>query len=475
MVRSRLSVLIAAALICVSFTGVAALEQPLSYDIHLAIDYDQGSFDGRCVVNYTNTTGEQLSELFFRLFANDPSLYGTASIQVSSISIQTASVPLLLFVDDTVLLVPLDAPLQPEEQVTVEFAFAGQTAFWSDSGSTGIEQTGYGLLTKSSSALTLTAFYPILAVHTDEGWSLDPSTGFGDTLMGYSADYTVLVTTDSGPIPVTSGKLVATSKREDGQTEYAFTASGARDFALVLIAENYTSKTAELDHATIRAWFATQGFITAERTIDMAVHAFDLYEDIVGPSPFDDIDLVEVPLQRAAGVEFSGLILVSAEYARYPKQLFFSIIIAHEMAHQWFYAGVGNDVSEHPWLDESFATYLSYEFLESYLGTDVAQAELAQWSRTYDSHRNRTHLAISSPKYAFPDSSTYGAFVYSGGATFLHALRTTLGADTFYRALQSYYSEFLHRIATPPDLFRIVESICDCQFDELLSEFRIMP
>jgi len=322
----------------------------------------------------------------------------------------------------------------------------------------------------------MTTFYPMLAVHSDKGWALDPSTGFGDTLMGDSADYTVLVTVQSGPTPVTSGKLVAADELGDEQTMYSFTASGARDFSLVLVEDDYQSQTAELGHATLRTWFATQAELTGGLTLDMASFAFDLYEELVGLSPFDEIDLVEVPLRRAAGVEFSGLILVSADCARNPEQLFFSIIIAHEMAHQWFYAGIGNDVSEHPWLDESFATYLSYEFLEGYSGADTAQAELAQWSGTYlAAQQGRADLAISSPRYAFPDSTTYSAFVYSGGATFLHALRDTLGADVFYQALQAYYGEFLHRIATPTDLFRILEDVCACELDDLLSEFRIMP
>ena len=32
-------------------------------------------------------------------------------------------------------------------------------------------------------------------------------------------------------------------------------------------------------------------------------------------------------------------------------------LAAHELAHQWFYALVGNDQARDPWLDEAFATY----------------------------------------------------------------------------------------------------------------------
>lgn len=476
MTQLRLYALTALVVICVVQGATAVLEQPLSYDITLTIDYDQGSFNGLCVINYTNPTGESLPELFFRLFANDSSLYGAASIHVDSVSVQTASMLFSLFVDDTVLMVPLNTPLQPEERVNIEFAFTGQTVLWPDPERVGSSQKGYGLLTKSASALTMTAFYPMLAVYTDGDWALDPSTGFGDALMGDSADYAVLITVQSGSTPVTSGKLIATSELEDKRKTYAFTASGARDFALVLVEANYQSKTIELNNATLRTWFTTQAELAGSSTIDMASFSFDLYERLIGPCPFDEIDLVEVPLRHAAGAEFSGLILVSSQYTRNAWQTFYSVIIAHEMAHQWFYAGVGNDVSEHPWLDEGFATYMSYEFLDAYSKTNVAQHELDQWRNVYlAAQQSRSDLAISSPQYAFPDSAIYSAFVYSGGATFLHALRTTLGDDTFYQALQTYYSQFLHRIATPTDLIQTFEHACSCSIADLLLEFRIMP
>jgi hypothetical protein len=377
--------------------------------------------------------------------------------------------------NDTVVLVPLDVPLLPDESVEVDIAFSGGTSTWPAGLQIGTHETGYGLLTKSESALTLTTFYPMIAVYSDEGWALDPSTGFGDTLMGDPADYSVRLTTRAGPMPVTSGELLAVNPEIDSTT-YDFVATNARDFSLVLVEQNYTPLTAELDDASIRTWFTTQAELAGQLAIDMAVFSFELFEDLIGPCPFREIDLVEVPLRSAAGVEFSGLILVSSLYTHDPRDIFFSIIISHEMAHQWFYAGIGNDVSEHPWLDESFATYLSYEFLDAYYHSATAGGQLTTWQVAYQAAlRDWDFLSIGSPRYAFPNSSVYSSFVYSGGALFLYDLRQELGDDAFYRSLQAYYSAMLYRMATPSDFARIFEEICSCQIDELLLTYRIMP
>jgi len=240
--------------------------------------------------------------------------------------------------------------------------------------------------------------------------------------------------------------------------------------------ENYIPSTTEIDDVIVRTWFTSRHQQAGLLANEMAVFSLQLFEELVGPSPFREIELVEVPLRSAAGVEFSGLILIGSQYAERPKDPFFSVIVSHEMGHQWFYAGVGNDVSEHPWLDESFATYLSYEFLGAYFNTAIAQRELDQWRSTYQiAQRDWSYLSVGSPKYAFPNSSIYSSFVYSGGATFLYDLRLELGDEAFYRGLQAYYHAMLHDVATPSDLISIFEESCSCQIDDLLSAYRIAP
>ena len=459
----------------VSLALSAAAQSTLQYDIDLTVDYDAGAFEDTAIVSYTNTTGIALSELFFRLYANDSGLYGTAFVQILGITIQTASVSYALYLNDTVVLVPLAEPLQPNEPIEVNIAFSGQASNWPPNLQVGSDDTGYGLLTKSESALTITTFYPMLAVYSDEGWVLDPGSGFGDILMGDTADYSVHLRTRAGPMPVTSGELTTVNPEIDSTT-YDFVAQNARDFSMALVDTNYTPMTGALADVIIRTWFTTQAEIAGQLALDMAVSSFELYEDLVGLCPFREIDLVEVPLRSAAGVEFSGLILVASQYSLQPRDLFFSIIVSHEMAHQWFYAGVGNDVSEHPWLDESFATYLSYEFLNSYYNTTTALGELNTWRLSYQrAAQDWEDLSISSPIYAFPNSSVYSSFVYSGGAIFLYELKQALGNEAFYRGLQGYYSEMRYHMAVPLDFIRIMGKACSCQIDDLLSIYRIMP
>ena len=453
----------------VSHLSIAAASP--HYSMSVVVDYATGAFTGDLRVEYRNTTGTELGELFFRLYPNAAGIYGNASVRVTETRVEGQTVETGMFVEDTVLFVPLAEPLPPDGQVTVTIAFDGRAEDWLAGAPS---PSAYGLLTRSAQALTLTAFYPILALYTEEGWSLDPVFEFGDALMSEASTYEVSLTIPAGIAPVTSG-ILSDEAQEDGSLTYRYSAEGARDFSVVLL-DGYEHREAVVDGVTLHVWFTPEKEHAAEITLNRASDALTLFSDLIGPIPYNEVDLVEVPMQHAAGVEFSGLILVSSAYAEDPDGTFYDIIVSHEMAHQWFYAGVGNDIIEDPWLDESLATYLSYLFLDAFVGSSVAAGTLENWERTYSrAQADNPDATIASPLYAFSRSSTYSAFVYSGGAVFVHAVRAAVGDEPFFAALASYYADNLGRIASPADLIAAFEASCECWITDLLSAFGLRP
>jgi len=446
---------------------------PIRYDLDVHVSFRNATFFGTETVLFANDTDIELTEVFFRLFANAQSIYGNAFLQIDSAEVNGSPIAATMLVENTVAMLPLPMPLAPGQTASLQLDFSGQASLWTSAAISRTPGSGYGILTKSQNALTLTSFYPVVAPYAAEGWSIDPVFGFGDALMADRTDYHVRLTVmDSGVFPVSTGIQQAAQPLESG-TRYFFEAPGVRDFSAVLLTHHF-DQTIQTDGYTIRSWFAPENQEAAGLCTEMAAFAYTQFRDLMGGAPTTKVELVEVPLQRAAGVEFDGLILVGASYAATPGNLFFSIIISHEMAHQWFYAGVGNDPIEHPWLDEGFATYLSNVFLSVYYDDATAAAERESWWAAYaNASANHPTLSIASPKYAFPDSSSYSRFVYSGAATFIHELRETMGETAFLQGLQDYYLGNLGSIAVPDDFFRAFESACSCSLSDLLSAYSI--
>lgn len=449
----RLCFLRAAPVALLVAVGLAASSAP-SYEIDLTVDWDAGTYAGTAHVVVANEGDEPLDELVFRLFANDRKIYGAASMRVPSAFCGQDELMVVDSPDPTVLSIIPPAPIDPGQTASLTLRFEG-TAGRSIAGIPG-ETAGYGILTKNAGSFVLTSFYPILAVHDDGEWQTFSTCGFGDALWSEASDYDVTVTAPTGVVPAATGTLVRSDVRTEN-TVHRFRAESARDFALVLMRGFQETELQSGSH-TFRSWFLPSEGGAAERTLRVASGAADTYERRIGPLQYDEVELVGVPLARAAGVEFTGLILLASSYAQHVFETFFDILVSHEMAHQWFYAAVGNDPARYPWLDEGPATYLSNVYLEENGLAAEAEGEVRRWQESYQ--RVRTfypHLTIAEPSCGYPRSDAYGDFAYEGAAWFLHSIRTLIGDDAFFEGFSRYYAESTGRIGAPEDLLSAFE------------------
>jgi len=450
-------------ILCVGLASAAAVAGP-RYDISLVVDFEEATFTATMRVAYTDQTPDRLSEVFFRLLPNGGGIYGDASIEVNDVSVNGRPVETGLTAGRTALRVPLLTPIEPGESVVIDLGFNGRAARLSASRS-----SGYGVFTKSGNALTLSAFYPIVSTYSEQGWDLSSVPKFGDALTSDYAAYDVTITTSPGLGVAASGTLIG-SNLEDDRATYRFAATGARDFSIVLVAD-YEMEEERSGKIIVRSWFLPSDRTASRIARRLAIEAIALYEGIVGDLPLSEIDLVEVPLREAAGVESSGVILISSEYAKRSEDPFYDVIVSHEVAHQWFYNTVGNDVIEDPWLDEGLVSYLSYIFLEQ-TRPSAADDQKRRWETAYEAARDKyDDLTVTGRLFDFPDASSYTSYVYSGGALLFDAIRTEIGDRAFFNGLSDYYRTNSGGIADPSNLIAAFERACGCHLDRLFAGF----
>ncbi|MDD5264266.1 MAG: M1 family metallopeptidase [Candidatus Bipolaricaulis sp.] len=452
------------ALLVASASASAAAEA--HYVLSLDVDYDAGTYEGTLTVTWENPASEPIQEVFFRLYPNAATLYAGASVEILDARVGDTPVDTALYVDDTVLWVPLPQPLSPAQTASVTLAFRGRASLRLDAPPPVTHE--YGILTKTPYALVLTSFYPLLAPYLAEGWALDPVGGIGDALFSEASSYEVTLRVDRRPTPIASGFLVDAAQDGDAVV-YRFLADHARDFSLVLVSDGRVPHGTSVDGLSVRVWFGPGHTTAANRALEQARAAVALDRDLIGPLPYDEIDIVEVPLQHIGGVELTGLILLSETYTVTPYDPFFDILVSHEVAHEWFYAAVGNDPVEAPWLDEGLATYLSNVFLAEIVSPTAAAAERDRWARSAAlASSAHPEIPVTAPLYDFPDSTTYSALAYSGAAYELEGIRRLIGDEAFFAALSSYYRTSLFSIATPLDLRQSLEAACGCAIDGAL-------
>lgn len=116
-------------------------------------------------------------------------------------------------------------------------------------------------------------------------------------------------------------------------------------------------------------------------------------------------------------------------------------IIAHELFHHWF----GDLVTCESWsnlpLNESFATYGEYMWLEHRHGQDEADKHGDEQMRQYFASIAQTGLLHMIRFYYDNKEDMFDAHSYNKGGRILHMLRKTIGDEAFFKGLNVYLEE----------------------------------
>lgn len=434
------------------------MQELTRYRIQLDVDLDALHVTGVQQVRYVNREDEPLSEIVLRLLPNTPGYGGTMAVE--GLALDGAPTAPQLSLGGSALAVPLPQPLAPGESVALELTYK---ATLPTDGSAGYAQYGY-----TDGVLALPNAYALIPVYDDEGWNVELAPGYGDATFSDVAFYEVQVTLPSEVVLATTGTTIERTDNRDGTTTYTSVSGPVRDFNLTASAR-YKSLRADVDGVRVTSYYmgSDEG---GQRALDHTVTALRIYERLIGAYPFNELDVMATPT-TAGGIEYPGLIVVADDL--YERQNdFFEWVIAHEVAHQWWYAMVGNDQLDEPWLDEALTQYTSLLYVEERYGELAAERTLGArfqdpYQRLLESDQD---MAVGLPVEAYTES-LYGAVVYGKGPLFFHALREQVGDEAFVEILRTYYERYRYQVAYPQDFLAVAEQVSGQELDALYAEW----
>jgi aminopeptidase N len=173
---------------------------------------------------------------------------------------------------------------------------------------------------------------------------------------------------------------------------------------------------------------AVGAFARQPRMMEVFAHRF-------GPYPFAGYtalvadDELEIPVE-AQGLSVFGTNHLGEDWEN-------ERLIAHELAHQWF----GNSLTlvdwRDIWLHEGFAAYAEWIWSED-SGRRTADEHARRWHRRLE--RLPQDLVLRDPGTA----KLFDDRVYKRGALTLHALRLSVGDDSFFRILREWTGAHRH-------------------------------
>ncbi|MFM8321354.1 MAG: M1 family aminopeptidase [Chloroflexota bacterium] len=439
--------------------SAADLPVTARYRIHLQVDPSGERFSGRQIVQVTNRQPAALDALYFRLLPNGGKSYGSGSLEVSEVRLGETRLQPALSQGDSVLEVPLPEPLAPGAALELDFSFTGQAAveFGGDH-----DNGGYGIYNLSDGVLSLANAYPILAVYDAGGWNLDPVSNIGDSVYSETAYYSVLACVPEGwRVAATGATLEGPYSVTGGLDCSRFESGPMRDFYLIAGRE-FDVLEEQVDGVNVRSYYLPGDEAAAAQTLETAAASLQVFNQRFGPYPFTELELVEAPMRYALGVEYPGVVLIAQDLYQETGAPEFPMTVAHEVAHQWWYSVVGNDVFDAPWLDEGLATYSSALYFEDAVNPQTARGYLDFWRSRVDSVKGTENDKPVAESLSFfeglDNSSAYSRIVYLKGAIFFDSLRKEIGDEAFFQALQQYYAARRFEVATAQDLLGAFET-----------------
>ncbi len=440
---------------------LAGLPGASVYHLDLTIASDLQTVDGAEEVLYTNTEAESLEQVALHLF---PNLLG-GEMTLSAVRIDGADASPFYGEGDGSIMIPLTPELDPGASTVIQIDFRVRVP--QDL------QVNYGVLAIASGVLAFAHGYPMIAVYDADGWNLDVPPPYGDITYADASFYLVRVHAPADLVLCGSGTEVSRTET-DGQQVVALAAGPARDFFLAASRE-YQVTTRAAGETTLRICAPYSSQERAERALDVAARALDVFGRLYADYPYTKLDIVATPT-LALGIEYPGafaltdwLLTPAEDFDNRPEDVWLESTTVHEAAHEWFYNLVGNDQLEDPWLDEALAQYATLQYYAEQYGENggagMRESFYGRWDRV-----GREPIPIGKPVAEY-DEVAYSAIVYGRGPLFFEALQQQLGESDFNSFLQKYTAAFSWEVAMPEDLQRMAEAECGCDLDDLFNEW----
>ncbi len=369
--------------------------------------------------------------------------------------------------DETVMVVPLDAAVEPGGTATIDVT-------WTAHVPRTFARTG-----AIGNFFFIAQWFPKLGVLLDEGWNCHQFHSGTEFFSDYGV-YDVSLAVPSGwPLGATG---VQRERRDNGDrtTTHRYYQEDVHDFAWTT-SPDYLERTARFEHPTLppvemRLLLQPEHADQAERHFDATRTTLKYYGEWYGAYPYGHITIIDPAYQSGAGgMEYPTLFTAGTRWLAPSRVTTPEGVTVHEAGHQFWYGIVGNNEFEDAWMDEGFNTfstaravaqvydpnYLALRYFGGFIPwvfRDVVINRETDGNRLSGYRRDAKSDAQSTPSYRyFP--TTGGSITYNKTGLWLNTLERWLGWPTLQRIMSTHFDTWKFRHPKPADYFDTVNAV----------------
>ena len=219
--------------------------------------------------------------------------------------------------------------------------------------------------------------------------------------------------------------------------------------------------------------------------LDVAKYVLHYYNDYFGiPYPLKKLDLIGLPDFEAGAMENFGAItyretdlLIDPKTATDGAKENVALVIAHEMAHQWFGDLVTMQWWDNLWLNEGFATWMENKPVAAmHPEWNIDQVVANSEDGTLNLDAQPTTRAIRA-KADTPDeiNQMFDGIAYGKASDVLLTVENYVGHDVFRKGVHSYLEAHLYANATAEDFWSAQTAASHKPVDKIMGSLVAQP
>jgi hypothetical protein len=360
----------------------------------------------------------------------------------------------------TALVVPLPAPVNPGETVTVEIQFAFRLPQ---------KQGRWG---QWKGVTFLCTWLPVLAVYDECGWHPTPFIPWHQPFFNEAAIYTARVKLPCDQTIACSAPVAGVKDLGDGCKLVEFAPTCLREWAF-LCSARYQEYVEWAGPVQIKCVALPEHEHYARLMAHWAAEALPVYNHWFGPYPYPQFTIAESYFGWN-GNECAGLVMIDERVFGMPHAAcnFIEYLISHEFCHQWWYNVVGTNGYCETWMDEGLATYFSNRLMDQKKGKNnslITYPRGLEWLPNIrrDTYRSYTLYGTIGRGEAGPtvqEMPKYGhlanllGMCYDRGCRVVGMIEDRLGEAAFFDFMRIVYARYQFRILRVADFQHELEA-----------------
>ncbi len=300
------------------------------------------------------------------------------------------------------------------------------------------------------------------------------------------ATFDISLTVDKGDNVISNTNVVSDTPQGTEKHVVTFTRTPKMSTYLVaFLVGDFQCQSGSSDGVPIRACATPDkagqlGF--AVQTAEFVLHYYDNYFGIKYPMP--KLDMIGIPDFEAGAMENFGAItyretaiLIDPQLSSDAQKANVAMVIAHEMAHQWFGDLVTMQWWNNLWLNEGFATWMERKPVNAWKSEwNIPQAAAGELDGTLNYDAGKTTRPIRS-KADTPDeiNQQFDGISYGKAGAVLAMVENYLGEETFRQGVHNYLQAHLFGNATAEDFWGAQTANSHKPVDKIMESFVAQP